>query len=308
VINFRYHLVSIVAVLLALGIGIVLGSGFLGGVLWERLQNDVQRVAEDNDELRAQMLEQGRTLSAYEEFARAAESEVALITVDGTDESTIAGLRDAVEVAGGSVATVIRTTAQLTLASPEARSELALTLGATQRGPNELRRELGIALGGAAGAAASLDPSPRGPGPDSEDVLDNLLTRLSEQGFVAVESAPGADAVPPLSLFLVVEGSAANPPWRPLNYTRALATSLAQRDGDVLVAEPSTSVWGVVGSLREDERARATVSTVDQAETVPGRAAVVLGLSRAARGRVGHFGTGPGAEDGLMPQSVPLAG
>jgi hypothetical protein len=137
--------------------------------------------------------------------------------------------------------------------------------------------------------------------------LDNLLTRLSEQGFVAVEAAPG-EAVPPLSLFLVVEGSAVNPPWRPLNYTRALATSLAQRDGDVLVAEPSTSVWGVVGSLREDERALATVSTVDLAETVPGRAAVVLGLSRAARGRVGHFGTGPGAEDGLMPQPVPLAG
>jgi hypothetical protein len=316
VINFRYHLVSIVAILLALGIGIVLGSGFLGGVLWERLQNDVQRVAEDNDELRAQMLEQGRTLSAYEEFARVAEAdvidgalagrEVALFTVDGTDESSLADLRDAVELAGGSVATVIRTTAELTLASPEARSELALTLGATQRSPSELRRELGIALGGAAAAASSLDASPRGPGPDN--VLDALLARLAEQGFVTVEPAAGEEAIPPLSLFLVVEGSGANPPWRPLTYTRALATSLAQRGGDVLVAEPSTSVWGVVGSLREDERALTTVSTVDQAETVPGRTGVVLGLSRAARGRVGHFGTGPGAEDGLLPQPVPLAG
>jgi hypothetical protein len=318
VINFRYHLVSIVAVVLALGIGIVLGSGFLGGVLWERLQNDVQRVAEDNDELRAQMLQQGRTLSAYEEFARATEEdviggalagrEVALFTMEGTDETTIAGLRDAVEVAGGSVVTEIRATAQLALASPEARSELALTLGATQRGPNELRRELGIALGSAAAAASSLEPSARGGGPAAVDVLGSLLTHLVEQGFVAVESGPGEEAVPPLSLFLVVEGSAANPPLRPLTYTRVLATNLAQRDADVLVAEPSTSVWGVVGSLREDQRALATVSTVDQAETVPGRVAVVLGLSRAGRGRVGHYGTGPGAEDGLMPPPVPLAG
>jgi hypothetical protein len=316
VINFRYHLVSIVAVLLALGIGIVLGSGFLGGVLWERLQTDVQRVAADNDELRAQMLEQARTLSAYEEFARQAEAdviggalagrEVVLFTMEGTDEATLAGVREAIEVAGGSVVSVIRATARLVLAAPEDRSELALTLGATERSPNELRRELGVAVGSAAAASASIEASPRGAEPD--DVLDGLLTRLVEQGFLTVESAPGQGSVPPLGLFLVVSGSAANPPLRPLTYTRALATNLAHRDADVVVAEPTTSVWGVVGYLREDQRALATVSTVDHAETVPGRVAVVLGLSRAARGRVGHFGTGPGAEDGLMPQPVPLAG
>jgi hypothetical protein len=316
VIHFRYHLVSIVAVLLALGIGIVLGSGFLGGVLWERLQTDVQRVAADNDELRAQMLEQGRTLAAYEEFARQAEAdvigsslagrEIVLFTMEGTDEGTLAGLREGVEIAGGSVVSVVRASARLDLAAPEDRSELALTLGATERSPSELRRELGIAIGSAAAAAASIDTTPRGADPD--DVLEALLTRLAEQGFLSVESAPGEGAVPPLGLFLVVEGSAANPPLRPLNYTRALATNLAQRDADVLVAEPSSSVWGVVGHLREDSRALETVSTVDHAETVPGRVAVVLGLSRAARGRVGHFGTGPGAEDGLMPLPVPLAG
>ena len=109
------------------------------------------------------------------------------------------------------------------------------------------------------------------------------------------------------SMFLVVEGGSGASPPRPMTLTRPLATSLAQRNRAVLVAEPSTSVWGVVGRLRADDRMLDTVSTVDDAETVPGRVAAVLGLRRAAQGRVGHYGTGPGAED-VVPQPAALAG
>jgi hypothetical protein len=317
VINFRYHLVSIVAVLLALGIGIVLGSGFLGGVLFEQLQRDVRRVSDANDELRAQIDERDQALTAYEEFARQAETEliggalagrdVVTFTKDGTDDATLESLREAVEIAGGSVTATLRLADKLSLVSPEDRNQLASILGTGTRRPNALRRELGDALGGAAAAAASPQPLPRRHGTSPADELEELVGRLVDAEFMGAERQVGEPAVPPLALFLVVEGSPADPPLRPLTFTRALARALAQRGGAVLVAEPSTSTWGVVGSLRADARLAAQVATVDHADTVPGQVAVVLGLGRAARGRFGHYGTGPGAE-ALMPSPGPLAG
>jgi hypothetical protein len=316
-ISFRYHLVSIVAVLLALGIGIVLGSGFLGGVLLERLRGDVARVAEDNDELRAQLAEQSRTLTGYEEFARQVEveliggalatREVVVLTVDGTDEGTLNGLGEALEIAGASVASTVRITDKLGLEEAEDRSELAFVLGTSARGANELRRQLGIALGAAAAAAAAPEPGARRQGIGPPQDLERLLRRLTESRFLAVDRPLGEPVVPSVALFLVVEGGGGDPLPRPLTFTRPLALNLARRGAAVLVAEPSVSTWGVVAGVRADERATDQVATVDHAESPPGRVATVLGLRRATLGRPGHYGTDPGAE-AIVPRLAPLAG
>ena len=61
-INLRYHIVSITAVFLALGIGITMGSTFLGKATLDRIDNNVKdarervrEVNEENSELRRQV-------------------------------------------------------------------------------------------------------------------------------------------------------------------------------------------------------------------------------------------------------------
>jgi hypothetical protein len=318
-ISFRYHLVSIVAVLLALGIGIVLGSGFVGGVVLRRLRAEVARVTRSNEELRARNSEQDQRLETYEGFARETEAElvadslagrqIVVFTMDGTDAVTLDGLREVVEIAGGSVAATVRATQTVALESPEDRSRLASILGTSTVRANELRRDLGLALGNAAAAVAAPEPGKRRRGSGAMQNLDDLLLRLVEAGFLTIERPPGEQTpVPSLALFLIVEGAATDPPpRRPLTFTRPLATSLSRRSGTVLVAEPSTSMWDVVGGLRADGGVADRVATVDHADTVPGRVATALGLRRAAQGRVGHYGSGPGAES-VVPQPAPLAG
>ena len=52
-INLRYHIVSIVAVFLALGIGVALGSSFVDGFVVETLRRNVDSLEADRDNLRS---------------------------------------------------------------------------------------------------------------------------------------------------------------------------------------------------------------------------------------------------------------
>ena len=70
-VDFRYHLISLIAVILALALGILAGSGFLGGPLLERLRTEVSDLADTNGELRREIDEQDDQLAAAETFARA---------------------------------------------------------------------------------------------------------------------------------------------------------------------------------------------------------------------------------------------
>jgi len=61
-INFRFHLVSLIAVFLALGLGILVGSTVVDQVVVDRLDREIQSVRHDssavnntNNELKGQM-------------------------------------------------------------------------------------------------------------------------------------------------------------------------------------------------------------------------------------------------------------
>ena len=49
-VDFRFHLISIVAVFLALGLGILVGTGFLGGALVEELEGNIEAAEARNAE------------------------------------------------------------------------------------------------------------------------------------------------------------------------------------------------------------------------------------------------------------------
>ena len=69
-IDFRYHLVSIVAVFLALAVGIVLGSGPLDEQIQGALQTQTDDLRSQQNELRSQVADLEGQVAVGEEFAQ----------------------------------------------------------------------------------------------------------------------------------------------------------------------------------------------------------------------------------------------
>jgi len=112
-IDFRYHLVSIVAVFLALAIGIVLGTTALNGPLTSRLRSLEEISAHEADSLRTQRSQLEQQVNSDQVFAQAAAPElvshlldgqsVVLVSAPGADQQVISGVTTAVQQAGGTV-------------------------------------------------------------------------------------------------------------------------------------------------------------------------------------------------------------
>ena len=68
-INFRYHVVSLTAVFLALAIGLVVGTAALNGPVSENLREQVTAVSKDNSNLRDQQNQYRDELNRAQDFA-----------------------------------------------------------------------------------------------------------------------------------------------------------------------------------------------------------------------------------------------
>jgi hypothetical protein len=99
-INFRFHLISLIAVFLALAVGVVMGYGVLGQPTVDTLQsriNNVEaranRIKAGNDELRAENKRLSESMTAVGEFAvtsRLENKAMVPVAVRGVDESEVA--------------------------------------------------------------------------------------------------------------------------------------------------------------------------------------------------------------------------
>ncbi len=90
-IDFRYHLVSLVSVFLALAVGIVLGAGPLKEPIGESLQSQVDALRTDRDDLRTQLEAAGGNIEKQNEFVSAAAPELIGGTLNDTQISVITG-------------------------------------------------------------------------------------------------------------------------------------------------------------------------------------------------------------------------
>lgn len=302
-INFRYHLVSIVAVLLALSVGIIVGSGLLGGPLLEDLENRAETVRETNQELRDLAEERLAVIEDQERFAIESESrlldevlggsQVVVIDVEGTEPDLIEGLRTAVGVAGGEVASSIRLHRKLALQSDVERDLLALAVASTSGDADQVLSDAARRLGTRIAAAAQGSP----------ERLSSLLAQLEEGEFLSVEEG-GAAVVPEGASVLLIAGVGGDPPFEVGGFVAELAGAMAARDVPVLVAEPQTSEWDVMPAVREEGDAGAGVATAGGVDLAAGRIAAIMGLALAENGEVGHFGLGVGS-DLILPPPTP---
>jgi Copper transport outer membrane protein, MctB len=324
-INFRFHIVSLTAVLLALGIGLVLGTTFLDDATVGQLERQLDGLENDLDRAQERNDEQQSRLSAYEDEAseldvqlgerlydgQLQDDPVLVVASRGIDEQWVDDVLTSLGQADASVIGVWWLTERLALDDESEVSDLAGALELSTDDSDRLARNLSgqladVLYGEAVDPAVPAQTAPAEPA---------LLARLREAGFVEYQLPEGSDSdvvrLPPSELrIVVVDGPDAELPAADVvvPVLEALTT-----DGPVpVVATQPTVVTGddvdestqpqLVAAVRGDDALDQRVSTVDNLDQVSGRVATVLATVDAVPGDViiGRYGSGDGA-DRLLP-------
>jgi hypothetical protein len=315
VINLRYHIVSLVAVFLALAIGVVVGSTALkeGTVsVLRATSNGLIRQSQD-ERARNQVL-QGE-LDGYKQFSTAMlpnlvggklkGQAVVLLDTDRVDDKTRKPVEDALKAAGADVdGRVTFASSRLSLAAEGDRTALAALLDTDQEDPEALRQALVARLAERLTSPARL---PKNGTAQAKDVL----TGLDQAKFLAdlrltEPMRDGTVPFPRTGTIFVVIGPTDNPTLLdPKLFLVPLTQRLSGRAGTAVVgveaAAPGAPSW--VEVLRDDQSLTDRISTVDDVDRVPGQFALVEAVSRhLAHEPAGQYGfkrgaTGPLPED-----------
>jgi hypothetical protein len=332
VINIRYHIISLVAVFLALGVGVALGSAFIDTAVVGQLEQNVDTLGAQKNELQAENGRMQAELDAFERMGTDAGAALLgghldgvptfAIGVRGIDEDpvdlTVTALVNADSVYGGA----LWLTDRLTLDDESEREDLAPIVGLdpATADADALREALVLRLGNAlADPLRAEDPL----APTSEDgeasdagraAIDpqepQFITDLRSAGFVEFEPASGESADAGMLLptagarMVFVSGGGAVVPddeimiplLQRLTVSGPVPVVAVQSIDPPTGDDPTPSRTSFVGPLRNDDDLRASLSTVDDIELFAGRVATVLALQQAADDVVGHYGLGEGAD------------
>lgn len=308
-ISFRYHLVSLAAVLLALAAGVVLGAGPLDGQLGggSAAPSDEQQAALDDLEAQVTALE---ARVAYDDAAAAAMApailpdrlagkSVVVVVVPGTDATQVSQLTEAVRAAGASV------TGQVDIQPAWLEVDQTDVLGslAKQLVPEGFELPGGGPYAEAGAALASaLVTNEAVPPTKADETSVALLTGFQEGGFIAVTGSPAVRAQLALVVSPAGPGSATDEAKATADALLPLVAALDSGQGAVLAgAYGSAQPGGLVAALRASGPVRRSVSSDDIADSASGVVATVLALTQQSGGTAGQYGIGPDADAAMPP-------
>lgn len=318
-IDFRYHLVSLVSVFMALAIGVVLGAGPLKESIGDTLTSQVQGLRDDKEALQQAVDNRDAALAHRDEAITAlggsvtagtlAERSVAVLALPGAVAADVEAVSAQLGEAGATVASTVAV--QPLWSEPDeesSRADLADALVQYLRPPPPPAD-----LGTDAEMAALLSRAVLSTGggerdADGQTVLDALVA--AELVTVQEDEPRRADLAVLVTGAPADAAGAGDDEWAEAETASTLALALAAdgaSDGAVLTAPPSSVTQdGVVASLRGDADVAGAVSTVDVLDTPVGRVAVVLAVVEQSTGGVGHYGVG-GDASGVLPP-IPVGG
>ncbi|SNS34239.1 Copper transport outer membrane protein, MctB [Geodermatophilus saharensis] len=306
-IDFRYHLVSLIAVFLAIALGLVIGATQLSGPVLDNLRGQVSSLQEDKRELE----DTTQTLQTQVDADDAFESAVApalvqntltgrsvllVLTSEDVPTETVEEVTALVTEAGGTI------TGQLTLTPgySDPATESALQSYVT----TPAGRPAGVALpetddtGQLVGALLGqtlMVPPTGAPVPDTAAV-STVLAGLTALDVLSADS----DSVTPADHAVVLTtGTLDGEDAADRTDTLVdLVTALDAAGSGAVVAGDAASAGenGLVGAVRDDPETAAAVSTVDNVTSPSGRISTVLALGREREGTSGAYGTGEGTQ------------
>jgi Copper transport outer membrane protein, MctB len=321
VIDFRYHLVSLISVFLALAVGIILGAGPLQGAIGDQLTDQVDALREERNMLREDLGVAQTDVEQQLEFLQAAGPQlvagslegqrVAVVDLDDVPGDVQQGVVDMLEAAGATVVTSTVLTPSWTAADDaNFRDNLAPGLReqlddvAADAGTDEtLATALSVALTG----ASPVNPESRS---EQATELEQLLVR-AELVEVEGEQTQPADAVLLLSGAQAAApsgdgdaGDGPSPEEAEVAILATLARTAQQLAPAAVVAGPTAVGGDLVSRVRGDEEIAAQVSTVSGTEKLAGRIVVPLAIAARIAGEVDQYGFEEGAT--VLPQTVDL--
>ncbi len=335
-IDFKYHMVSLVAVFLALAVGIVLGAGPLRGQLSDALEKQVTEIGDERNVLRARVdLAQQRaddkdtllsTLLPGAVEGTLTDRRVTLVEMPGADDAVADALAGALSTSGAQV--VARTTIERSWLNAEAADDRQAA--AAELLPAFTGLDIAIEATPEALLAAVL----AGP-KELDDVmawsqaderlsdLDGIDTQRPNDGVTAVPSAPAAVAP---EVVVVISGgidaqslATDSTATAELGDRVAIVAALAEQDVPTVViaggtesyADPQTVAEDpLVAAVRSSSDLTDAVSSVDNIESPAGLIAATWATALAIDGDQGHYGVASDAQSPappVPPQREPAA-
>ena len=310
-IDFRYHLVSIVAVFLALAIGIVLGSTELQGHTIDLLQSTSNGLTNSLNAANAQHDSDQQAISADQQFLQTAESRLldkqldgdrlVIITEPGAPGSVIDGIKQAAGDAGATVTGVVALQPKFNDLSGATQSNLSSinnTLASTDdivlaaaADPQTAYQQQAAQLIATAildkpatssGSASSSSASSNGVS-DLSAAAQTLLAAYEQAGYLTV-----SDATVPATLAVIVTpqtvpADGQNDPGNKV--LLALAQQFANGSAATIVVGSSAgSSPGSAISVLRSSSVSGQVSSVDDADTTLGQISSIWALAAQKAG------------------------
>jgi hypothetical protein len=309
VINFRYHLVSLTAVFLALTVGLILGTAALNGPAIEAFEQNIQSLRDSNEQLRDENQELGNELDKDQAFAaeiapaylanQLTGRNILVVALPGAETEVV---DSAVEMLGYAGATVSGRISVLDdFFDPnntdglgdlaETTTPATVQTPVTYDGVTAMSYVLAaVTTGEAAGATVAITPAD----------ITTVTSGLNGLDMLTVESTPTgvADGV----LILAGSGSIDSGADDRNAGMVAFANAFAADDPTVYAATTSTGDGNPINVLRAESAE--TVATVDNIKATQGQIASVAALANFVNnGTVDHLGIGRGAS-GLLPDAA----
>ncbi len=300
-VDFRYHLVSIIAIFLALAVGIVVGTTALNGTVLDNLRGSISSLSGDKRSLEGNVKDLRQTVSKDDAFATlvtptliknqlTGQKVLVVSTPDAPGE-----LRDALlkQVVGAGAEVTGQLRLKPDLLDPTKTSAV-----------DDLVANLGPPTGAAPGSSAQRAGAElanalvrRSGAPASGATAQKVLGGFTGAELLVVET----DVVQPTAtLVLVVTGPppAPTPDLRQRNAAAvAVAAGFGSRAGVVVVGPAGAAeAPSVLRVLRDDATLTGRVSSVDDADSPFGRISTVFALHQQVAGSAGRYGTGHGAQ------------
>jgi Copper transport outer membrane protein, MctB len=276
VISWRYHVVSIVAVVLAFGLGILAGTSVVNDDFINDLQANYDRAQEQRDEAVA-------LVALHEGFVEGLQptlrddvligEEAIVVTMEAVDRPARRAA-DELEAAGVDVLATLRLTRRLAEPGlPENVATIQAILGTTSSDPETLRRQVADEL--AVRLAA---------GPDTTE--DDVLGALLAEGLVTADRDLDDSALQGIGgatqeIVLAAGGESPAGLPGPSTLLVPLVDRLVALDAAVAVAGPRADEYGLVGAVRDSgDIPDCSIVTVDDIDLPIGGIALVMGLQR----------------------------
>jgi hypothetical protein len=303
VIDFRYHLVSLIAVFLAVALGIVIGTTQLNGPVLSNLEGQVSALQEDKRQLEDETQQLQTTLDDAGAFDEAVGPTLVRDTLAGRSVLLVVGSADVptdvvegVTALLGSAGATVTGSLRLTAAYSDPATATALQTYVTGPGlppgvvlpQTDDTGELVAAL-----LAGVLMVQPGGVAPPDSGATSSVLAGLEELEVLSQDTTSISPA--DFAVFLTAGGYTKDEGAAERNATLLdLVTALDARSSGAVVAGDAAAAadGGLVAAVRADATATGTVSTVDDVGSPAGRITTVLAVAAEGRGASGRYGAG----------------